>query len=251
MSIKMKPLRYFVLAFFLSAPPLHADVLSVHCPNGCPENPVDNDLVFAHLYALSNNPETKFADWVAYEVNPTNFGATPGRVWINDPLLNSDSTLEKADYKGANKSLLQADRGHQAPLASFAGSRYWSELNYLSNITPQHKDLNQGPWKNLEEAVRKAATYRKSLFVITGPIFNNEMPTLPDADESHQVPAGYFKMIYDMAGNSSSFIMSQSTQRKANFCDKRASADQMQAQLKFSLPSLKDNDVIVKRLGCF
>jgi len=235
----MKHLRYLVLAFSVSAPQLHADVLSVHCPNGCPENPANNDLVFAHLYALSNNPETKFADWVAYEVNPTNFGATPGRVWINDPLLDSDSTLEKADYKGANKSLLQADRGHQAPLASFAGSRYWSELNYLSNITPQHKDLNQGPWKNLEEAVRKAAT------------FNNEMPDLPDADESHQVPAGYFKMIYDLAGNSSSFVMSQNTQRKANFCDKRASIDQMQAQLKFSLPSLKDNDVIVKRLGCF
>jgi len=247
----MNFLKCLALASAYCFTPVKADILSVHCPSGCPEDPANNDLVFAHLYALSNNPKTKFADWVAYEVSPTNFGTTPGRVWLNDPLLDSANTLEKGDYKGANKSLLQADRGHQAPLASFAGSRYWSELNYLSNITPQHKNLNQGPWKNLEEAVRSAVTYRKSLFVITGPLFNDTMPTLPDADESHQVPAGYFKVIYDRSGNSSRFIMSQNTQRKANFCDKRASVEQMQTQLNFALPDLEDNDIISTRLGCF
>lgn len=246
----MRHLLYLTLASTIAASSAYADVLSVHCPTGCPENPVHNDLVFTHLYALSNNPETKFADWVAYEVNPTNFGTTPGRVWLSDPLLDSADTLEKADYKGANKSQLQADRGHQAPLASFAGSRYWPELNHLSNITPQHKDLNQGPWKNLEEAVRKAATYRKSLFVITGPLFNTQMPQLPDADESHRVPGGYFKVIYDLAGNSSHFIMRQSAARRDKFCEKLISSTQMQAELNFELPVFKNSSVVTKRLGC-
>jgi len=230
--------------------PAHAQVLSVHCPVGCPTNPEDNDLLFAHLYALSNNPNTKFADWVAYEVNPTNFGATPGRAWSSDPLLSSDRTLEKDDYKGANSSELKADRGHQAPLASFAGSRYWSELNYLSNITPQHKDLNQGPWKNLEEAVRSASSYKSSLFVITGPLFNQQMPSLPDADEAHQVPAAYFKVIYDKSGNSASFVMSQSSGRKDDFCSKLANSDDMNQLVTFQLPDLKSNDIVSKRLGC-
>ena len=230
--------------------PAQGAVLSVHCPKGCPTNPTDNDLVFAHLYALSNNPSTKFADWVAYEVTPTNFGATPGRVWIDDPLLDSDKTLEKADYKSANSSKLQADRGHQAPLASFAGSRYWSELNYLSNITPQNKNLNQGPWKQLEDAVRSASTYKKSLFVITGPLFNSEMPQLPASDEPHQVPAGYFKVIYDNRGNSASFVMQQSAQRSDDYCTKRAQMENVGQLIKFNLPNLKDSDKTYKLLGC-
>jgi endonuclease G len=234
----------------LLAIPAQSAVLSVHCPKGCPTNPNDNDLVFAHLYALSNNPSTKFADWVAYEVTPTNFGATPGRVWIDDPLLDSDKTLEKADYKNANSSQLKADRGHQAPLASFAGSRYWSELNYLSNITPQNKNLNQGPWKQLEDAVRSASSYKKSLFVITGPLFNSEMPQLPGSDESHQVPAGYFKVIYDHKGDSASFVMQQSAQRGDDFCTKRLQMSEVDQLVGFNLPSLKDSDSTFKLLGC-
>ena len=65
-------------------------------------NPEANKLIFAHLYALSNNPSTKLADWVAYEVDVGNFGPSPGRIWIADPLLNEDETLEEKDYLGAN-----------------------------------------------------------------------------------------------------------------------------------------------------
>ena len=246
----MKLMTVVTLLSSLHFSTANADILSVHCPAGCPSNPVDNDLVFGHLYALSNNSQTKFADWVAYEVSPTNFGTSPGRLWQSDPLLDSDDTLEKADYKGANSSILKADRGHQAPLASFAGSRYWSELNRLSNITPQHKDLNQGPWKHLEEAVRRAATYEKSLFVITGPLFHSQMPLLPDADESHKVPSGYFKVVYDLAGNSANFVMQQSAKRQDNFCTKKSSLQQMSRLINFQLPSFKTTSNLYQRLGC-
>jgi len=246
----MKLLTVLSLLCSLPISTAYADVLSVHCPTGCPSNPVDNDLVFGHLYALSNNPQTKFADWVAYEVSPINFGTSPGRVWKSDPLLDSENTLEKADYKGANSSVLKADRGHQAPLASFAGSRYWSELNRLSNITPQHKDLNQGPWKHLEDAVRRAATYEKSLFVITGPLFNQQMPLLPDADEPHEVPAGYFKVVYDLAGNSANFIMQQDAKRQDDFCAKTSSLQEMSTLINFQLPKLKSSNSLYQRLGC-
>ncbi len=133
--------RFVLVLLFSVSIQSTADVLSVHCPLGCPSNPVNNDLVFKHLYELSNNPATKLADWVAYEVDTVNFGASPGRNWGADPLLAEDETLEPADYKGASGAL-DIDRGHQAPLASFAGSRYWPELNNLSNITPQNKALN-------------------------------------------------------------------------------------------------------------
>ena len=227
-----------------------ADVLSVHCPLGCPSNHESNDLVFGHLYALSNNSQTKFADWVAYEVDVVNFGDTPGRKWAVDPLLDETETLEASDYKGASKSALQADRGHQAPLGSFAGSRHWSELNCLSNITPQDKDLNQGPWKNLEEAVRRAVSFRKSLFVITGPIYGADMAPMPGADEAHQVPSAYFKIVYDMKGQAAAFVMKQSAGRNDDYCQKKVSLSNVQGNLGFNLPSLKVSQKIYSRLGC-
>tara|TARA_R110001583_G_scaffold1612_7_gene12723 strand:- start:2528 stop:3268 length:741 start_codon:yes stop_codon:yes gene_type:complete len=226
-----------------------ADILSVHCPLGCPESPMDNDLIFAHVYALSNNPNTKFADWVAYEVNPTNFGPSTGRIWKADPLLEDNETLEAKDYKSANSSVLEADRGHQAPLASFTGSQYWYEVNYLSNITPQDKDLNQGPWKNLEDAVRNASSFRNPLFVITGPLFNQEMPRLPQADESHTVPSGYFKIIYDNSG-ASAFVMQQNSERKDDYCMKNISITDIQELVGYKLPNFKFSKEVYTKLGC-
>ncbi|WP_261844856.1 DNA/RNA non-specific endonuclease [Aliamphritea ceti] len=227
-----------------------AEILSVHCPTGCPQNPAANDMIFNHLYAMSNNPKTKFADWVAYEVDVVNFGASPGRDWATDPLLDENETLEAKDYTGARNSELEADRGHQAPLASFAGSRYWSELNYLSNITPQDKHLNQGPWKALEDAVRSGVSYGKSLYVITGPLYEQSMPALPKADETHQVPSGYFKLVYNMKGEAAGFIMQQSAGRKDDFCASAVSFAKIQSDTQYELPVLKDSSVIAKRLGC-
>jgi endonuclease G len=51
----------------------HADPL-VNCLHGCPGGaPAANQLVDRDIYTLSNNPVTKFADWVAYKVDPGNF----------------------------------------------------------------------------------------------------------------------------------------------------------------------------------
>ncbi len=227
-------------------PPL----MAAYCPLGCPASPPQNVLVFHHLYALSNNSKTKFADWVAYEVDVANFGESPGRDWSSDPLLSPADTLEEADYKDASKMPLDADRGHQAPLASFAGSRYWYELNYLSNITPQDKDLNQGAWKALEDAERAAVSYRNPLFVITGPLYHQPQPPLPFADEPHQVPAAYYKLIYDQSGTAVAFYMPQTTARQTDFCSTSLPLSELQQKLSYTLPRLTAGPALFRRLGC-
>ena len=245
-------MQKIILLAVLASVSVSADVISVHCPTGCPENPERNTLVFGHLYALSNNPTTKFADWVAYEVDVVNFGVSPGRVWHSDPLLAESATLQPNDYKGANKAL-KADRGHQAPLASFAGSRHWSELNVLSNITPQHKNLNQGAWVALESAVRAAVGFRKPLFVITGPIYqeSDEPPQrLPHADESHTIPTGYFKIVYTLTGHAATFVMQQTAARADDYCTKLTTISSVESLIAFELPPLTDSNSIAKRLQC-
>ena len=244
----MKKIMLFSLIVYSAI--ANAEIRSVHCPLGCPSLDIkDNDVVFNHTYALSNNPETKFADWVAYEVNVLNFGDSPGRKWGNDPLIDDDESLEGSDYKGAFKQL-KTDRGHQAPLASFAGHKHWAELNYLSNITPQKSALNQDSWVDLEGATRNAVSFRKSLYVITGTLyFENEEP-LPHADESHRIPSAYFKIIYDLKGNAASFLFDQDLPRNTNHCDQQISNKELKLQIPYTLPSFTDSTKILKRLGC-
>ena len=244
-------MKLTLLGLLLAASlPASAEILSSHCPLGCPTSPETNDLVFHHIYALSNNPTTKFADWVAYEVSPENYGVTPGRNWKSDPLIDDDETLEESDYKGVYSSELEADKGHQVPLAAFAGNQYWYEVNYLSNITPQDKHLNEGPWEELESAVREAATYTEPLYVISGPVYERKMANMPNADETHTVPSGYYKIVYN-SKETMAFFMDQNSGRKDNYCSKITTVESVQTKVSYQLPALKSGSTDLRdRLGC-
>jgi endonuclease G, mitochondrial len=182
--------------------------------------PLSNDLVIRGIYALSNNAQTKLADWVAYRLTPGEIAgdARSEREWRADPWLEDAETLEPADYEGASKAL-QVDRGHQAPLASFKGTTEWEETNYLSNITPQRDDLNQGAWLQLENAERELVAQTGEVFVYTGPLYEKPMPPLPQADEPHTVPSGYWKVVLvrepdaDLPVQAAAFIFEQDTPR--------------------------------------
>ena len=185
-------------------------------PTGTPST---NNLIIRDIYALSSNDKTKFADWVAYRLDKkTVIGdVKTKRNWKSDPLLKDSETLEPEDYKDANR-VLKTDRGHQAPLASFKGTDSWQETNYLSNITPQKANLNQGVWKKIESKVRKLVKTGKTVYVMTGTLYERDMPPLPKADESHKVPSGYWKIIIIEGGsihslNAASFIFDQKTPR--------------------------------------
>ena len=86
------------------------------------------------------------------------------------------------------------DRGHQAPLKTFAGTVKWRTVNYLSNITPQKSRLNGGVWRSLEQKVRNLMNTDVLVWVITGPLYEGDGMTLPQADETHSVPTGYWKV---------------------------------------------------------
>jgi len=196
----------------------------IHCKHffkGYPYGaPVSNDLIIRDIYAMSNNDETKLADWVAYRLTMHEVlgELEVERKWRKDGWLAASETLEpRSDYTGSNKAI-KVDRGHQAPLASFKGSRFASQSNLLSNITPQKAALNQGPWKHLEEAVRDLVRTGKTVHVITGPLYERKMPQLPKADETHKIPSGYWKIIVMLGERNgfeaAAFIMDQESGRK-------------------------------------
>jgi endonuclease G len=155
-----------------------------------------NQMVIRDAYALSNNSRTKLADWVAYRLDK---GTVTGErelryEWKADPWLKEQDTLEPDDYAVADKSI-KVDHGYYAPLASLKGSPEGEEANCLSNIAPRRKELNRGPWRRLEEAERRLARAGRTVYVLTGPLYERDMFPLPKANEPHFVPSGFWKII--------------------------------------------------------
>ncbi len=75
-------------------------ITSPHCLVSCPTSlSSTNKLIRRNIYILSNNPKTKFTDWVAYKVTSDTIGRSKTRRWKADPLLKPENTLEPADYK--------------------------------------------------------------------------------------------------------------------------------------------------------
>ena len=208
-----------------------ASFCPTHLPLGVPEGtPATNDLICRDIYALSSNDNTKFADWVAYRLDPSNLEYTgeTKRVWQADPDIAPAETLEPNDYKGAHDAL-KTDRGHLAPLGSFRGKN-WQQVNYLSNITPQNSKLNRGEWRELEEYVRDLVQEKSEVYVITGTFYSDEFPmdALPGADEPHQIPSGYWKIVmYDNVMET--YLFPQKFDTKLTFRDAETNLAQIEA----------------------
>jgi endonuclease G len=217
-------MRMLVLLLCLLVSPALGEELHIHyCLHGCPAGaPVTNDLIVREIYVLSSNDTTKFADWTAYRVTENTIGPTQNRNFKTDPLLAGHETLEPSDYTGANAAL-GTERGHQVPLASFTGTAHWKDTNYLSNITPQQGALNGGAWGVLEQRVRDLAEELSvsAVYVMTGTLYEQAMPSLPQANELHMIPSGYWKVVATEDGTTikvAAFIFGQGTPSGTDIC---------------------------------
>jgi endonuclease G len=252
---------FAALAAVVVPAPLFADdaeIHTFHCLHGCPMGAAEtNDLVVREIYTLSSNDLTKFADWVAYRVTKESIGSSGARAWKSDPWLADPETLEPNDYDGA-PAQLKIDRGHQTPLASFSGTPQAAATNFLSNITPQRADLNQGSWVRLENAERALAqsTGNPAVYVLTGPLFERDMEGMAKANEPHRVPSGYWKIVAIESGSSikaSSFIFDQMTPKAANHCTMRETIEEIERRATLRLfPRLKQRNFqkLDAQLGC-
>jgi endonuclease G len=239
------------LAFFTFHSILaQSTIPEIHCKHffkGYPlGTPKSNDLVIRDLYALSNNDQTKFADWVAYRLTPYEVVGDLDleREWRNDPWLDENETLEakpkqKDDYKDA--SSVKYDRGHLAPLASFKGSRFASQANFYSNIVPQKSDLNQGPWRLLEEKTRQIVSEGRTIYAMVGTLYEKEMEEkLPFTDEECVIPSGFWQIVIipnktnENVFQVMAFIFEQDTPRNSKVINHLVSIDEIEKRSKLN-----------------
>ncbi len=98
-----------------------------------------------------------------------------------------------ADYRGSG-----LDRGHLIASADrLQRAIVNSETFLMSNMTPQHPQLNRNGWRRLEEAVRELARTEEwiEVYAICGPLFNIGDPIEVIGDNRVVVPDAYFKSV--------------------------------------------------------
>jgi len=134
--------------------------------------------------------------WVAYYLSAERLAAentSRKDKFKEDPNIVTGSA-ELSDYKNSGY-----DRGHLAPSADMKwDAQAMDECFYMSNMSPQNKNFNQKIWKYLEEYVRDRAVTDKLLYIVTGPILEDGLPTI--GDNVVAIPKYYYKALLDYTG---------------------------------------------------
>ena len=152
-------------------------------------------IIFHLGYAFQYAENHEQAYWVAYKLTKKETEKAYSRTdnFIPDPFVKT-GTAEQADYSGSG-----FDRGHLAPAADMGWSKQAMEESfYFSNMSPQDPSFNRGIWKRLEEQVRSWAIVYDSVYVVTGPVLQEGLPTIGANKVS--VPKYYYKVILDNTG---------------------------------------------------
>lgn len=146
-------------------------------------------------YALGYSEKYEQPLWVTYKLTADEVKSKKAKRsddFRSDPDINTGSATPE-DYK---KSYF--DRGHLAPAADMSFSlQAMSESFYMSNMSPQRPEFNRGIWKKLEEKVRDYAAACGSLYVVSGPIFDPNTPSITIGSNKIAVPDKYYKVLLD------------------------------------------------------
>lgn len=152
-----------------------------------------SQILYRKGYTVSYNKELKIPNWVAWDLTPEKLIERESRTdkFLPDPDLPEDEAVTTDDYKGAG-----LDRGHMCP----AGDNRWhwramQESFYMTNICPQHHNLNRGDWKELEEACRQWAQEEGKIYIVCGPILYKGDHRLIGKQHKVTVPEAFFKVI--------------------------------------------------------
>ncbi|HQV74944.1 MAG: DNA/RNA non-specific endonuclease [Flavobacteriales bacterium] len=166
-----------------------------------------------HMLVYSEKHEQP--KWTAHIATPDLIEGRLARIdsFLPDPLVKT-GTAVTADYWYSG-----FDRGHMVPSADMRWNFDALQGTYLySNISPQVADLNRGRWAELEDWGRRYVYHTKRrVFVATGPVLRDGLPTMQKADRKNEVsiPEYFWKIYADLDGDAPkaiAFVMSNAKQ---------------------------------------
>lgn len=169
-------------------------------PWGEPVGPDSSGVLLVKAaYECFHSPRLKVSRWVAYCAEGAD--STSGRYagqFFPDPDLEPGARAEPTDYEGLyRKDLSGFDRGHQAPDATIRrfGPEAQRETYSLANVTPQHSQINEGVWSDIEDAIRLWSSPERPIWVVTGPVFFADQETTWVGPDRVAVPNAYFAVL--------------------------------------------------------
>lgn len=180
---------YFLL-IFLNLIPSPVQHQHLYLPIS-PAHPITHQ-----YYILSYNEETEQANWIYYKLTSDMLlgDAERNSNFRNDPLVSTKSASTK-DYTKSGY-----DRGHLCPAADMKfDEKAMYESFYMSNVSPQVPEFNRGIWKNLESQIRDWTREKDSLYIVTGPIF--DQTNIAIGKNQVVVPSAFYKVLYNPAQN--------------------------------------------------
>ena len=154
------------------------------------QSPIDDQVIERDYYSLSYNEEHEVANWVAYPLgHPQIKGCVPRTdAFRIDPLITTGSA-NLQDYQNSN-----FDRGHLLPAGDMKFNKQaMRDTFYMSNMAPQPAKFNRGRWSMLETLMRSWALKYQQIWIVTGPILKEKLPTI--GANKISVPVEYYKVI--------------------------------------------------------
>lgn len=151
------------------------------------------DGLVKHLgYTLFYNEKHEQASWVAYELT----ASKTKKVVERSNNFRPDNAVITGSATNKDYQCSGYDRGHLAPAADMSwSSKSMEESFFYSNMSPQVPGFNRGIWKRLEEQVRQWAKVNQDIYVVTGPVLENDLSTI--GPDKVSVPRFYYKVILD------------------------------------------------------
>ena len=153
-----------------------------------------------HMLVYSEKHEQP--KWTAHVASPDLIKGNLARIdsFLPDPLVKT-GTAVTADYWNSG-----FDRGHMVPSADMRWNlEALQGTYYYSNISPQVPELNRETWADLEDWGRRYVNFSKRrVFVATGPVLRDGLPTMQKADRKNEVsiPEYFWKVFADLDGDS-------------------------------------------------
>ncbi len=170
-------------------------------------NPSDDYLIKRKQYVISYNKNKNVANWASWNLNKKWYGKY-NRVSGFKP----DNELPENFYKVTTRDYTNTgyDRGHIVASKDRSNNTANNKATFLmSNIYPQEPDLNQGPWKKLEDYCRSLClNNNKELYVIAGGVFNSDNKL----DKNIAIPDSCYKIIIILRRDESLLAVSENTE---------------------------------------
>lgn len=173
-------------------------------------------------YELSYNMETRQPNWVAWRLTSEHTdgpfprkgvpyydesGKAIGISSFSDDIVRGDYFIdmdvpsprqEHIDWKEHPTGI---DHGHMCPAADCKWDKGAINQSFLlTNMCPQDHDLNGGDWDKLENKCRTWAKRYGELYIIAGPIFENNERRCFGINKI-PIPDAFFKVILCTSGN--------------------------------------------------